>query len=164
MNVQDPERKKTPMTFKGSTINAGRVVAQVCLFSAGRRKLVPEYTVTDDKIKNELERFHTARARCLEELGRVASEVKGSIGKAEAEIFITQKHILNDPKVADAIALLITTERKNAEWAITKVMTGFEEKMASLDNQYLRERSSDLGELRRRLLNLLTDEKAGGAG
>jgi len=164
MNEQTTKTVKAPLTFKGSTINAGRVVAQVCLFSAGHRKLVPEHTIADDTIKNELERFHAARARCSEELGRVASEVRESIGKAEAEIFLTQKHILNDPKVADAIALLITTERKNAEWAITKVMTGFEEKMASLDNQYMRERSSDIGELRQRLLNLLTDENAGDAG
>jgi phosphotransferase system enzyme I (PtsI) len=161
MNKQTIKAQKTPMTFKGSTINAGRVVAQVCLFSASRRKLVPEYALADDTVKSELERFHTACTRCSEELGRVAAEVRESIGKAEAEIFVTQKHILNDPKVADAIALLITAERKNAEWAVATVLTAFEEKMASLDNQYLRERSGDLGELRQRLLNLLTDEKAG---
>ncbi|MBN2188749.1 MAG: phosphoenolpyruvate--protein phosphotransferase, partial [Chitinispirillaceae bacterium] len=154
-------RVKSPMVFKGSTINAGRVAAQVCLFSAGRRKLVPEYTVADDIIENELERFHTACARCSEDLSQVASEVMESIGNAEAEIFVTQKHILNDPKVADAIALLITAERKNAEWAVATVLTAFEEKMTSLDNQYLRERSSDIGELRQRLLNILADEQAG---
>ncbi len=154
--------KKAAMIFKGSTINAGRVVAQVCLFSAGRQKLVPEYTLeNDDAIKQELERFHAARAECSEELARIAAEVEASIGKAEAEIFITQKHIMNDPKVVEAIALLITAERKNAEWAIAGVLSEFEEKMASLDNQYLRERSSDLGELRRRLLNRLTNEKIG---
>jgi len=161
MNEKNIKMVKSPLTFKGSSINAGRVVAQVCLFSAGRRKLVPEYTLADDGIKNELERFQTARNQCSEELSRIASEVKESIGKAEAEIFTAQKHILNDPKVSDAIALLITAERKNAEWAISRVLTGFEEKMASLDNQYLRERSSDLGELRQRLLNLLTNEMAG---
>lgn len=162
MNEQNTKVVKAPMTFKGSTINAGRVVAKVCLFSAGRQKLVPEYPLENDAaIKHELGRFHAARLRCAEELSQVASEVKESIGKAEAEIFTTQKHILNDAKVADAIALLITAERKNAEWAVTKVLTAFEEKMASLDNQYLRERSGDLSELRQRLLNLLTDEKAG---
>jgi phosphoenolpyruvate-protein kinase (PTS system EI component) len=126
MNEQTTQAQKAPMTFKGSTINAGRVVAQVCLFSAGRRKLVPEYTVADNRIKSELERFQTARNQCSEELNRVAAEVEASIGKAEAEIFTTQKHILNDPKVADAIALLITAERKNAEWAVTNVLTAFE--------------------------------------
>jgi phosphoenolpyruvate-protein phosphotransferase (PTS system enzyme I) len=153
---------KTAMTFKGSTINAGRVVAQVCLFSVSRQKHIPEYSLDSDAaVDHELVRFHTAVAECSEELQQITAEVESSIGKAEAEIFITQKHIMNDPKVADAIALLITAERKNAEWAITSVLTEFEEKMASLDNQYLRERSSDLGELRRRLLNRLTNEKAG---
>ena len=161
MNQQATKTNKKPMIFKGSTINPGRVVAQVCLFSAGRQKLIPEYTLEDDEIKNELKRFHAALAQCSEELVRVAAEVETSIGKAEAEIFTTQKHIMNDPKVVDAIALLITAERKNAEWAIARVLTEFEEKMATLDNQYLRDRSSDFGELRQRLLNLLTNERAG---
>jgi phosphotransferase system enzyme I (PtsI) len=160
MNEKNIKTIKSPMTFKGSTINAGRVVAQVCLFSAGRQKLVPEYTLADGEIKKELERFHSALTQCSEELSRVAAEVGLSIGKAEAEIFITQKHILNDPKVVDTVALLITAERKNAEWALSRVLTEFEEKIASLDNQYLRERSSDIGELRQRLLNLLTKEEA----
>jgi phosphoenolpyruvate-protein phosphotransferase (PTS system enzyme I) len=154
--------RKSPMVFKGSTINAGRVVSEVCLFSAGRQKLVPEYPLENDAaVHQEVRRFRAVCARCSDDLGRIAEEVRGSIGKAEAEIFTTQKHILNDPKVADAIALLITAERKNAEWAASKVLTEFEEKMASLDNQYLRDRSSDLGELRQRLLNLLTNETAG---
>jgi phosphotransferase system enzyme I (PtsI) len=161
MNKQESRADKKPMIFKGSTINPGRVVAQVCLFSAGRQKLIPEYMLADDEITNELERFHTAIAQCSEELVRVAAEVETSIGKAEAEIFTTQKHIMNDPKVMDAIALIITAERKNAEWAIARVLTEFEEKMATLDNQYLRDRSSDLGELRQRLLNLLTNDRAG---
>jgi phosphoenolpyruvate-protein phosphotransferase (PTS system enzyme I) len=161
MSIQGATPDKTPRVFKGSTINAGRVAAQVCLFSAGRQKLIPEYTLAEDELTSELGRFQSARAQCSEELGQVAKEVETSIGKAEAEIFTTQRHILNDPKVVDAVALIITAERKNAEWAISRVLTEFEEKMASLDNQYLRERSSDLGELRRRLLNLLTDERAG---
>jgi phosphoenolpyruvate-protein phosphotransferase (PTS system enzyme I) len=162
MNKPGATAKKTPMVFKGSTINQGRVVSQVCLFSLGRQKLVPEYTLDNDAaVRRELERFHAARAVCSEELKKIAAEVETSIGRAESEIFITQSHILNDPKMVDAVALIITAERKNAEWAITQVLSAFEEKMASLDNQYLRERSSDISELRRRMLNRLTNEKAG---
>ena len=51
--------------------------------------------------------------------------------------------------------MLITAQHKNTEWAINKVLLGFEDMMASLDNQYLRERSGDISEIRRRLLNLL---------
>jgi phosphotransferase system enzyme I (PtsI) len=148
--------------FKGISINAGKVSGKVCLFSIGRQKLIPEYSLDGDSgVKEELSRFNTARILCSEELTRIAAEVEISVGKAEAEIFTTQQHILNDPKVVDAIGMLITSERKNAEWAINKVLVGFEEMMASLDDQYLRERSSDLSEIRRRLLGRLVKTKVG---
>ena len=130
--------------FKGIPISAGKVAAQVCLFSIGRQKLIPEYSLENDEaIGQELRRFGAARALCSEELARIASSVEVSIGKAEAEIFITQQHILNDPKVVDAVSLIISAQHKNTEWAVNKVLVGFEDMMASLDNQYLRERSSD---------------------
>ena len=148
--------------FKGIPISAGKVAAQVCLFSIGRQKLIPEYSLENDEaIGQELRRFGAARALCSEELARIASSVEVSIGKAEAEIFITQQHILNDPKVVDAVSLIISAQHKNTEWAVNKVLVGFEDMMASLDNQYLRERSSDISELRRRLLNRLTNSQAG---
>ena len=84
-----------------------------------------------------------------------------SIGKAEAEIFITQGHIMNDPKVIDGVTSLVKAERKNVEWAIAKILGEFEEMMASLDSPYLRERSSDISEIKRRLLNKLSNEQAG---
>jgi phosphotransferase system enzyme I (PtsI) len=162
MTENSAAKQKISRLFKGNAISAGKVAARVCLFSIGRQKLIPEYSLENDEAVNlELRRFGTVRILCSEELTRIAASVEVSIGKAEAEIFITQQHILNDPKVVDAIAMLITVQHKNTEWAINKVLLGFEDKMASLDNQYLRERSGDIGELRRRLLNRLTNTQAG---
>ncbi len=155
-------RQKASKHFKGIPVSAGTVAARICLFSIGRQKLIPEYSLENDEaVSQELRRFGAARIQCAEELTRIAANVEVSIGKAEAEIFITQQHILNDPKVIDAIAMLITAQHKNTEWAINKVLLGFEDRMASLDNQYLRERSGDISELRRRLLNRLTNSQAG---
>ncbi len=153
---------KSPREFRGIPISAGKVAAQVCLFSIGRQKLIPEYSLENEEaVSQELRRFGAARVQCSDELARIAVNVEASIGKAEGEIFITQQHILNDPKVVDAISLIITAQHKNTEWAVNRALVGFEDMMASLDNQYLRERSSDIGELRRRLLNRLTNTQAG---
>jgi phosphoenolpyruvate-protein phosphotransferase (PTS system enzyme I) len=148
--------------FKGITINPGRIVAKICLFSAGHRKLVPEYALENDAdVTRELERFTKARLECSDDLVRIGKDVESSIGKAEAEIFITQRHIMNDPKVIEGVTGLVKAARKNAEWAIAKILGEFEEMMASLDSQYLRERSSDIGEIKRRLLNNLSNDTAG---
>ena len=73
----------------------------------------------------------------------------------------TQKHIMNDPKVVAAVRRMVREEKKNVEWAISDVMSTYEEKFASLDNQYLRERASDIGEIRRRLLGKLSNKRSG---
>jgi phosphoenolpyruvate-protein phosphotransferase (PTS system enzyme I) len=155
-------RKKIVRKFQGLSINSGRVAGKVCLFSAERHKAVPQYSLkNEDAITHELDRFQEVLDQCSEELNHIANEVTDSIGKAESEIFLTQKHIMNDPKVLAEVRREVSEQHKNAEWAISKVLGRFEEQFAKLDNQYLRERSSDIGEIRRRLLSRLSNKRSG---
>ncbi|NLE02344.1 MAG: phosphoenolpyruvate--protein phosphotransferase [Fibrobacter sp.] len=157
--VKDGKRQ---MRFKGISISSGRIAGKICLYSAEMHKAVPEYSLTtQDAINKELERFDEVIVQCSHELNRIASEVAESVGKAESEIFLTQKHIMTDPKVISSIKAMVTDNRRNIEWAISDVMSSYEEKFASLDNQYLRERASDIGEIRRRLLSRLSNKKSG---
>ena len=156
------ETEQRHLKFKGVSINSGRVAGQVCLYSAERHKAVPEYSLPNEMaINQELERFDEVLVQCSHELNRIASQVAESVGKAEAEIFLTQKHIMNDPKVLASIKHMVQVNRKNVEWAISEVLGGYEETFATLDNQYLRERASDIGEIRRRLLSRLNNKKSG---
>lgn len=160
--MSDEYNQKRSMKFKGISISSGRIAGRICLYSAERHKAVPEYSLTDKTlIEQELKRFVEARAQCSEELDQIASEVEQTVGKAEAEIFVTQKHIMNDPKVVQSINDMVSKGRKNLEWAVSDVLSGYEEKFMTLDNQYLRERSSDIGEIRRRLLSKINNSKSG---
>ncbi len=161
MSQFDHEVKKQ-LKFKGISISSGRVAGQICLYSAERHKAVPEYSLsTPDAVEKELLRYEEVLVQCSRELNQIASDVSEKVGKAESEIFLTQKHIMNDPKVVAAIIRMVKEEKRNVEWAISDVMSSYEEKFASLDNQYLRERSSDIGEIKRRLLGRLGDKKSG---
>ncbi len=150
------------LKFKGLSISSGRIYGGVCLYSAERHKSVIEYSLTNDQaIKQELNRFDEVRIQCSIELDKIADNVALNIGEAEAEIFNTQKHIMNDPKVVESIKRMVIEQRRNVEWAISDVFSCYEDKFANLDNQYLRERSSDIGEIKRRLLNQLGNKKNG---
>lgn len=150
------------MKFKGLSISSGRIFGGVCLYSADRHKSVIEYSLTSDlAIRQELDRFDEVRILCSIELDNIANNVALNIGQAESEIFNTQKHIMNDPKVVESIKRIVADNRRNVEWAISEVFSSYEDKFANLDNQYLRERSSDIGEIKRRLLNQLGNNKNG---
>jgi phosphoenolpyruvate-protein phosphotransferase (PTS system enzyme I) len=159
-SVNSTDRKQ--MKFKGLSISSGRVSGTICLYSAEHHKAVTEYSlVSEDAVRLELDRFDEVRQQCSVELDRIADEVAISIGKTESEIFHTQKHIMNDPKVIATIKEMVSVNRRNVEWAISDVLSSYEDKFANLDNQYLRERSSDIGEIRRRLLSQLSNKKSG---
>lgn len=159
MNGLDGLNKKKQMKFKGISISSGRIAGLICLYSAERHKTVPEYSLTSiEAVEMELLRYEEILSQCSHELNRIASEVAESVGNAEAEIFLTQKHIMTDPKVIDAIKKMVTDEKKNVEWAISEVMSRYEEKFTTFDNQYLRERASDIGEIKRRLLSRLSNK------
>lgn len=161
MSVQNNVARKQ-MKFKGLSISSGRISGSVCLYSAERHKAVIEYSLlSDESVKLEIERFDEVRKQCSDELDRIAKNVEMNIGSTEAEIFLTQKHIMNDPKVIDSIKKMVAENRRNVEWAISDILSSYEEKFANLDNQYLRERSSDIGEIRRRLLSQLGNKKSG---
>jgi len=55
----------------------------------------------------------------------------------------------------------ITQEKKNVEVAISDVFSKYEEKFANRDDEYFSERSTDIGEISRRLLDRLSNTRPG---
>jgi len=152
----------TDKEFKGLAINPGKVIARVCLYSAQRYPIVANHRIENEQIaQDELQRYEKALAECSAELDKLSQEVANSVGKTESEIFLAHKHVMTDPGIVDAIRQSVAKDRKNLEWAISEVLNNYAEKFSLLDNEYLRDRSSDFGEIKARLLNHLNDSRPG---
>ncbi len=113
------------------------------------------YRVEGTGMKREMERVRRAMKIAGERLETVRDKVEKKIGKAEAEIFVAQKMILEDPALTKDIEGNIETGGTNAESAIDQVLNDYEKRLLSIENQYIRERASDIGEIKRRLLDVL---------
>lgn len=149
-------------TYHGQSISSGKVYAKICVFSINRQQRIVERNLATKKAcKIEIKRFDQAREKCTHELENIIRKVRDEIGATEAEIFIAQKHIMNDPMIIDEITKTVLTQKKNIEFIITQVLTGFEEKFKHIDNEYLGERASDIGEIRRRLIDALLETEPG---
>ncbi len=146
------DRKK--QIFKGVTISPGRVATRICLYSyknylqAAKRKR--KRNINTDK---EVIRFVEAVDFCSEELKNIRQKVEVEIGKAEAAVFDAQLAILNDPAIKTGVEQLIQTKEIPFESAVEEVFSQYEEMFAQIDDAYLKERSTDIGEIKRRLLN-----------
>lgn len=148
--------------FKGLSVSSGKVSAKVCVYSQKRHIEVAAINLeTEEETQKELQRFRDAISICNTELDKITNNVVREVGKAEAEIFITQKHIMNDPVIIKQIEEGIVNGRRNVESVITGVFQQYEKKFENIDNEYFSDRSSDIGEIRRRLLDHLSDTRPG---
>lgn len=145
----------TETRFKGLPLSPGVAVARVCLFDERRHQNLPVRDVSKKEAKNEADRFLKALKIVHEKLKILISEVKGRVGKAEAEIFAAQKMILDDPSLKSRVLGHIQSRNFNAEKAVISSLDFFESQLAEMDNEYVKERASDIGELKRRILDAL---------
>lgn len=151
----------TMMEFDGLAINSGRVVAPACLYSSNLHKSVDEYLVEETDIESELLRFDSALKQSSRDLEAISTRVAGGLGIVESEIFLAQNHIMNDAVIVRQIREIVRNTRKNVEAVIFEVYRDYEEKFRAMDSPYLRERVSDISEIRRRLLDNLKKQKPG---
>ncbi len=143
--------------FKGLPLSPGVAVASVCLFNEKRHMSLPVKDITAQEVRSEGDRFRKALATVRERLTLLYKEVEERVGKAEAEIFTAQKMILEDPALIERVTDHIRSKNFSAEKAVISSLDFFEDQLAKMDHDYLKERASDIGEVKRRLLDALAN-------
>lgn len=120
-----------------------------------RRVSVPRYHLKPGKLDPELERFERAieaSERQLLELGERASR---SGLKEVGSLLEAHTMILRDRVLHDATRDQIIEEQVNAEWALNKVVRKIREIFDGLDQDYFKERRSDVDLVSDRVLRNL---------
>jgi phosphotransferase system enzyme I (PtsI) len=141
----------------GIKISEGVAVARVCLFNEDRHANIPIYKVDESERKKEKKRLIQAIRIGSEQLSRVIIDVESRIGKAESKIFIAQKLILEDSSIHDEMFDDIEKQGANAEAAVIRVLDAYESRLLEVDNEYIKARATDIGEIKRRLLDILSE-------
>ena len=160
------DSRETRLT--GLPISDGVALGKVCLFREHRHDSLPEIRIKGEQITAEHGRLHVALEIAREQLDEVIHDVAERIGKSEAAIFSAQKMILQDRSLIDEMREIIERKRINSEAAVTRVLDEREARILEVDSEYIKERATDIGEVRRRILDALRDKApslvcAGGA-
>jgi phosphotransferase system enzyme I (PtsP) len=111
------------------------------------------------KAKNrerERERFRGAVERGIEQIDIVKSRMNQLISKEETAIFDVYRLILEDPAIIQQIEAQILKEGYVAEYAVKVVFEQYLKSIANIDDDYLRERTTDVRDAAQRLLENLT--------
>lgn len=146
---------------QGLPLSGGMALGRVCLFDDHRHQEVPSYAIEPSRINDEIVRLEEALQITTRQLEDIRMQVHERMGTAEAGIFTAQKMIVEDPVISKEMREHIRADLSNAENAIHRVLDSYEARLGALDDEYIRERASDVGEIRRRLLNNLANTVPG---
>jgi phosphoenolpyruvate-protein phosphotransferase (PTS system enzyme I) len=141
--------------FVGLPISPGMALSKVCLFNDHRHDRLVVYRIAANGIRYEQARLDRAVELASNRLRELSAQVADRIGKAEAAIFDTQRAILCDAALLRDINRLIAEQRLNAEGAVARTLEAYEGRLRELNDNYLRERATDIVEIRTRLLDTL---------
>jgi phosphotransferase system enzyme I (PtsI) len=143
--------------LQGIPVSPGLALARVCKFNERRHSNLPQYHVEGEGVERESERFRRGRDLAAAQLESLRERVARRLGQAEAEIFVAQRMILEDAGLAEKILGAIAEGRVNAEAAVAAVLDGYERRLTELDDEVMRDRATDIGEVKRRLLDVLAN-------
>ena len=106
--------------------------------------------------ERERERFRGAVERGIEQINVVKARMTELISKEESAIFDVYRLILEDPAIIQQIEAQIINEGFVAEYAIKVVFEQYLQSIGKIDDEYLRERTTDVKDAAQRLLENLT--------
>jgi phosphotransferase system, enzyme I, PtsP len=113
--------------------------------------------------EREIERFRGAVERGIEQINVVKDRMSSLISKEEGAIFDVYRLILEDPAIIQKIESQIRQESYSAEYATRVVFESYLQSISQIDDNYLRERTTDVKDAAQRLLENLSGAPDHGA-
>jgi phosphotransferase system enzyme I (PtsI) len=144
----------------GIPASPGIAIGRVYLID--RRKVkTPKQHILPEDIDREIARFERAIAESHEQLDRIKQKLKEREGEEHFQIIEAHQLILHDEHLVEPTKRIIREERVNAEWALRKAVEAIKGLFDTVDDQYFRERRSDVDFVGDRIIrNLLGEEHA----
>ena len=116
---------------------------------------VPLYRISENEVSVEKERFQKAILATREEIIQIRDQVSNSLGEDEALIFDAHLMVLEDKALITETIQHIEQNKQNVEYSFNVVVERYINFFKTIEDEYLRERVSDIKDVSRRVLNHL---------
>jgi phosphotransferase system enzyme I (PtsI) len=143
--------KNKQRIFEGIAASPGIVIGEVRVADRSR-VVVVETLISVDEVPSEIGRFHGALRKSREDLLSLKEQIARARGSEHLYVIDTHLMILDDTMLTSETIGCIEREGINAEAALKRTLKKFKEFFAGIEDEYLRERSSDVETVVERIL------------
>jgi len=157
VDVQQFTRAINEFRSKGLGVSDGIVIGRVLRLQEGTHEVYRAH-IADADLERERRRFRAAVRLSRRQLEAIKDRAEKELGRGHAYIFDAHLLFLQDAKLTRDVEDYIVKEHSNAEWAAKVVGDRLLSIYTQINDDYLRERGSDIEDVIQRLLANLTGE------
>ena len=142
------------LELKGIGVSPG-IVAGPVLFLKADDDPLPEYAIPAEDVPREMVRLEAALIETRRQLHEIQQRVGEAMGSESAGIFEAHLHVVDDPSFVDEVYRDVREKRKNVEKVLFEVAERYAQTLLQMEDDYLRERATDIRDVTRRILRNL---------
>jgi phosphotransferase system enzyme I (PtsI) len=116
---------------------------------------VREAEIDDCDLDHEMQAFRDALDLARHDLTAIRDGIAAEVGENAAAIYDAHLLILDDPEMIKSVERGVRDRHRNAAWVFQGVMSSVAARFDNIDDEYLRERRSDILDCERRVLRYL---------
>ena len=147
--------RKGEKVYRGIPVSAG--VCRGKILVLGRHHAsITKRALADEELPGEVNRLEKALLQTRQEIMEVQRKISAGMGAGEAGIFDAHLLVLEDRVLLDEVIRNIQEQKVNVEHAFHAVAEKYASALAAIEDEYLRERASDMRDVTSRVLNNLT--------
>jgi len=120
--------------------------------------VIPPRGIMEKEIPIEIARFEEALIKTHDEISKLKKKISKDMGVQHAQIFDAHLLVLEDKMLIDDVIQHIKEDKQSAEYVFNIVLKKYINIFSNIEDEYLRERASDVNDIGRRVLKNLIDE------
>ncbi|UUZ94030.1 phosphoenolpyruvate--protein phosphotransferase [Paenibacillus sp. P25] len=140
--------------MQGMAASPGIAVGRAPLLRKEERRLV-QSRITEAEVSGEVERFDLAVEQAKLQLKALIDRLESEGSSQEAGIVEGQWFFLDDPQLKMHVQSKITSDLADAVWAAHEVFAEYAKAFEAIEDEYIKERLTDLRDAESRLLDVL---------
>ena len=147
-------------TLNGIAASPGIVIGKAYVLDS-EEVVIPQHSIKESAIPREITRFQDALTQTRAEIQKIRDKISKEISKEHGDIFNAHLMVLEDRAIIEEVMERIKKEKLNAEYIFSQVLKKYVQSFLKIDDEYLRERVSDINDVGRRVVrHLLGDQRS----
>ena len=148
----------TMIELRGIAASPGISIGTVLLYREDAPQ-VPQYSIEEGHLQREKDRLSAAVERASSDIEDIKNSTSQSLEKEEQRLLDSHLLMLQDPSFFESVHKRLEQELLNIEWVLYQSVQDLMAKLGQSSDTYLKERTSDLHDVSKRVLNHLLDRE-----